>query len=102
MKDFMIRTGKKIFVMACLACMLFLVPQASSAQCAMCRVTVENNVSSGESSIGAGLNKGILFLLVTPYIAFCVIAFFWYKNSRKDYERRFKVAGYSRGKMSSL
>lgn len=68
----------------------------------MCRVTVENNVSSGENSIGAGLNKGILFLLATPYAAFCVIAFLWYRNSKKEYEKRLKTANYIRSKLSPL
>ncbi len=97
---YMIRTGKKLFIISCMALLLFAIPQESAAQCAMCRVTVENNVSSGESSIGAGLNKGILLLLVTPYAAFCVIAFFWYRNSRREHEKRLRVAGITRGRIS--
>jgi hypothetical protein len=53
------------------------------AQCAMCRATVENNVSNGETSIGAGLNTGILYLLVMPYLAAMVIGFLWYRNAKK-------------------
>jgi hypothetical protein len=68
----------------------------SNAQCAMCRVTVENNVSNGDSSVASGLNKGILMLLATPYAAFAIITFFWYRNSRRGYDKRFKVSGYPR------
>ncbi len=92
----------KLLIILGVVVLCWLVPAESFAQCAMCRATVENNVSTGENSIGAGLNKGILFLLATPYAAFCVIAYFWYRNSRKEYEKRFKTAGYYRGKMSSL
>ena len=93
---------KKAWVVVCLLVLLCLISYENNAQCAMCRVTVENNVSSGENSIGAGLNKGILFLLATPYAAFSVIAFLWYRNSKKEYERRLKTASYLKGKMSSL
>lgn len=93
---------KKFLFTALLFTLLMAVPGWSNAQCAMCRVSVENNVSNGESSIGSGLNKGILFLLSAPYVAFAAIAYFWYRNSRKEYEKRFKMAGYSRSKMSPM
>ncbi|MCS6974472.1 MAG: hypothetical protein NZM13_08305 [Cyclobacteriaceae bacterium] len=53
------------------------------AQCAMCRSTLENNVSQGEPGIAAGINTGILYLLAFPYLAALVIGYFWYRNSRK-------------------
>ena len=37
------------------------------AQCAMCRSTLENNYSNGDPGIGAGINTGILYLLVMPW-----------------------------------
>ena len=52
------------------------------AQCAMCRTTLENNVSNGDVGIAAGLNFGILYLFFTPYLLISIIAFFWYKSSR--------------------
>lgn len=54
------------------------------AQCAMCRATVENNVSAGDTSLASGLNLGILYLFATPYVVFLVIAFLWYKQSKKN------------------
>jgi len=45
----------------------------------MCKASVESNLASGQS-IGAGLNKGILFLLVMPYLAASFIAYMFYKN----------------------
>lgn len=54
------------------------------AQCAMCRATLENNVSNGDIGIAAGINFGILYLFVTPYIAISVIAILWYRTSRKN------------------
>lgn len=57
---------------------------SSFAQCAMCRATVENNLSNGDIGIGAGLNFGILYLLVVPYLAIATIGFLWYRNSRQN------------------
>jgi len=54
------------------------------AQCAMCRGSVESTVSAGETSMAANLNLGILYLFFTPYIMAAVIAFIWYKYSRKS------------------
>jgi hypothetical protein len=53
------------------------------AQCAMCRVTIENNVSNGETTIGAGLNMGILYLFATPYVLLAALAFVWYRHAKK-------------------
>lgn len=54
------------------------------AQCAMCRATLQNNVSNGSTGIAAGINFGILYLFVAPYIAISVIAFLWYRTSRRN------------------
>ena len=70
--------------------LLFLVVQVPSllAQCAMCRATVENNVSNGEIGIGAGLNFGILYLFITPYLAIMVVGYLWYKNSKANAQKK--------------
>ncbi len=69
---------------------LFLGLQVSSwAQCAMCRASVENNVSNGETTIGAGLNTGILYLFVMPYLLAAVIGLLWYRAAKK---RKAKLA----------
>ena len=61
----------------------FLIRFAAQAQCAMCRASVENNVSNGETSIGAGLNNGILYLVVMPYLMAGIIGYLWYRASKK-------------------
>ena len=52
------------------------------AQCAMCRSTLENNYSNGNPGIAAGINTGILYLLVMPYLAVMILGYFWYKASK--------------------
>jgi hypothetical protein len=59
------------------------------SQCAMCRSTVESNVGTGsgnnapESEVGKGLNTGILYLMVIPYILIGTLGFLWYQSNRK-------------------
>jgi hypothetical protein len=72
-----------------LAFIYFGIHVSTWAQCAMCRASVENNVSNGETSIGAGLNTGIIYLFAMPYILAAVIGFFWYRAAKK---RKAKLA----------
>jgi hypothetical protein len=67
---------------------LMLFSVQSFAQCAMCRATIENNVANGEIGIGAGLNFGILYLFVMPYLAVMVIGYLWYKNSKANAKKQ--------------
>ncbi|GAB1445886.1 MAG: hypothetical protein KF860_00895 [Cyclobacteriaceae bacterium] len=59
------------------------------AQCAMCRATLENNVSNGETGIAAGINFGIMYLFFAPYLAVGVVAYFWYKTSKSNARKEF-------------
>jgi hypothetical protein len=52
------------------------------AQCAMCRSTLENNYSNGNPGIAAGINTGILYLLVMPYLAALILGYLWFKSSK--------------------
>jgi preprotein translocase subunit SecY len=61
----------------------FFIRFGALAQCSMCRASVENNVSNGETSIGAGLNSGILYLVVMPYLMAGIIGYLWYRASKK-------------------
>ena len=63
-----------VFIMAC---------TQAHAQCAMCRATLENNISNGNVGIAAGINVGILYLFVAPYLAVGLLAFFWYRSTKQ-------------------
>ena len=76
---------KKLLVSSFIIAAMVLVNSVGAfAQCAMCRATVENNVSNGDVGIGAGLNFGIMYLFVMPYLAVSVVAYFWYKKSKAN------------------
>jgi hypothetical protein len=69
-------------MMVLLVMMVLLNTQPLAAQCAMCRSTLENNYSNGNPGIAAGINTGILYLLVMPYLAVMLLGYFWYKSSK--------------------
>jgi len=80
-----------------LTLLLMLAGQTTAlAQCAMCRGTVENNAVTGDISMAAGLNTGILYLFFAPYVILSVVGYFWYKKSKanarkKKIRRHFQV-----------
>lgn len=64
----------------------------AGAQCAMCRATLENNISNGKAGIAAGINTGILYLFFAPYLAIAVIAYLWYRTSKSNQRNETKGA----------
>ncbi len=52
------------------------------AQCPMCRTAVESNLKNGGTE-GAGLNTGIMYLLLAPYLIVAVLGYMWYKNRKE-------------------
>jgi hypothetical protein len=55
------------------------------AQCPMCKMAAESNLKNGGSA-GKGLNAGILYMLITPYLLVGGLAFWWFKNKKKVIE----------------
>ena len=83
----------KTFKSILLGTLVFLIGQGDAfSQCAMCRTTIENNVSNGETTIGAGLNMGILYLLSMPYLLAMVLGYLWYRHA-KNRKKKFLFHG---------
>ncbi|WP_347160226.1 hypothetical protein [Pontibacter chitinilyticus] len=78
--------NKIVFVVATVLVLAFSSTSAYS-QCAMCQATVESNAGKGhedsDNKVGTGLNTGILYLMVVPYLLIGTVGFLWYKNTRK-------------------
>ncbi len=53
----------------------------SEAMCPLCKARVESSLDNKEAK---GLNAGILYLLVMPYILVGGIGYWWYVTYRKD------------------
>jgi len=55
------------------------------AQCPMCKAAVESNLEDGgTSTVGMGLNTGILYLMIIPYVMVAAIGIFWYRAKKKQ------------------
>ncbi len=52
------------------------------AQCPMCKAAAESNLKQGGKH-GAGLNAGILYLFITPYLIVMTVGLLWWWNHRK-------------------
>jgi hypothetical protein len=74
---------KKILIL-CFLFVMLLAQTNTWAQCAMCRATLENNISNGNVGIAAGINVGIMYLFFAPYLAVGLLAFFWYRSTRQN------------------
>ena len=56
----------------------------ADAQCPMCRMSAQKNLDGGGTA-GSGLNKGILYMLLLPYVMVGGVGYVWYRN-RKNVE----------------
>ncbi len=71
------------------------------AQCAMCRASVETNVSEDGIGFAAKLNTGILYLFAMPYLLAIVIGYMWYKKSTA-HKRRLEEAEFRKHRIAKL
>lgn len=65
------------------------VPEVN-AQCPMCRMSAESNLKNGGTN-GQGLNNGILYMLITPYLLVGVVGYIWWRNRRREGEEELVV-----------
>jgi hypothetical protein len=72
---------KIIFVLFVLTASTAFVPKVN-AQCSMCTISAEQGTKNGNTQ-GKGLNSGIIYLLVIPYLLIAGIGVLWYRNYRK-------------------
>ncbi len=62
------------------------------AQCAMCKATAESSMDGADQSIGKGLNSGIIYLMIAPYVLLLSIGFLFF---RKKIARFYKALSHS-------
>ena len=80
----------KIILLFALSLSLNMVSTPVSAQCPMCRMSAESNLENGGTD-GKGLNKGILYMLATPYLLVGTMGYLWWRNRRKEEEEILEV-----------
>ena len=73
----------KIIVVALLVLFIVAAADPLSAQCAMCKASSEANLKAGGGD-PKGLNAGILYMLMLPYLLVASIGFWWWRNRKKE------------------
>jgi hypothetical protein len=63
-----------------LSAVLFLFSLAASAQCAMCKATAESATENVNKGIGEGLNAGIVYLMLAPYVLLGTVALVFFRK----------------------
>ena len=61
---------------------LFAITPVVKAQCSMCTISAEQGTKNGNTQ-GKGLNSGIIYLLVIPYLLIGGLGLIWYRSYRK-------------------
>lgn len=57
-----------------------LVSVALTAQCAMCKATAESATENVDKGIGEGLNAGIVYLMLVPYLLLATVALVFFRK----------------------
>lgn len=73
------KNGNIAILVVLLILVITFLPEDSLAQCAMCKAQLENKVDAKNT----GINSGILYLMIFPYLLIATVAFFWYKQFKK-------------------
>ena len=71
----MFEKSKLVFI----AVFCILITANMDAQCAMCKAVIEG----GNETIAEGVNSGITYLMVFPYILVAILFYFIYKHRKK-------------------
>lgn len=78
---------KAVLVLVGVSALFFVSMADVSAQCAMCSLNAENSVANG-STLGKGLNDGILFLLGLPFLIIVAAGALWYTKFRNKDDKK--------------
>ncbi len=62
--------------------LVMVVAQVAYSQCAMC-TEVADEASRNGNSAGDGINKGVLYLFLSPYLIVATIGFILWRSRRK-------------------
>lgn len=71
---------KKLLLLLVLTLLLVLPAHDGYAQCAMCKATAESATENVNKGIGEGLNSGIVYLMMVPYLLLGSVAFVFFRK----------------------
>jgi hypothetical protein len=73
---------RKIILILTVFCGVVLFNATAEAQCAMCKAQLEKR----DNAKNTGINSGILYLMIFPYVLIGGVAYFWVKSNRKAFK----------------
>jgi len=73
--------NKRLVFILFVILVVFAFAKAYPAQCAMCRAVLE---SEADNSTAKGINNGIKYLMIIPYILVGGVFYFIWKSRKKD------------------
>lgn len=73
---------KRLFALAFFF-VLTIVATPLAAQCPMCKATAQSNMQNGGTA-GRGLNTGIIYMLLAPYLLVGGVGYWWWRNRKRD------------------
>lgn len=62
--------------------LLLFLPEIANAQCVMCKAVAEDSAS--DNGHGSGLNRGILYIMVVPYILLAALGFVFFSKRNQS------------------
>ena len=71
-----------LFKSLIVAGLILILPGLMEGQCVMCKAVAEDSASDG--GLGAGLNRGILYLMGIPYVLLSALFFVIYRSWKSD------------------
>ena len=87
LKPFLLKTGKKLSSQILITTLLVVIFVCFGsdvvAQCPMCKLSAESNLKGGGNA-GKGLNMGILYMLIIPYLLISFLVFMAWKNRKEE------------------
>lgn len=73
---------RRIILILTLGLLLLSYSEAIAQGCSMCKAVVESNIQGGGEE-ASGLNSGILYILLFPYILFTLFVVYWRKHQKE-------------------
>ena len=70
---------KKFIPTILILSILLLLPEMAEAQCSMCRAVLQ---SEADQSAAKGINDGILYLMIFPYLLIGGVGYFIYRSKK--------------------
>lgn len=73
---------KQLIIFTGLCFLLLAINNHALGQCAMCAGQVESAHGAG-SSVAEGVNKGVLYIFMMPYLVMATLGYFWWRGKKK-------------------